>query len=603
MPITPEILLMLSLLGLTIFIFASEIVRIDIGALLILVLLGLSGLIPGLQTIIPDHLIFSGFSSNAVIAIIAVMILGAGMDKTGILNSVAKYISRKGKTEKRLTILTSGTAGTISSFMQNTGAAALFIPVVSRIASRTGMPIRRLLMPMGCCAITGGTLTLVGSSPLILLNDVLPDDMDKFSLFSVTPIGAALLIASIAYFVIFGKYVLPRKDDKKSKHLSAASYFSKVYGLNSHIYEIDVLNNSPLIGKSIEHIERVFGIRIIAAQVGNENRIAPAREVLIEANKSIAIIGASNAITQLQEDEFLVIYDSTRRFADQLSPLTAGMAEVVIPPNSEIIGKTPAELVMRSTYGLTVLSIRRGEQNIFDDIRSTTLQAGDTLVCHTTWNQLARLLKNRDFVVITRNFPHEQQRPHKLKQATACLAIAFGLVLFSNIPLSLSLMTGALGMILTGVMRIDEAYEAISWKTVFLLACLIPLGIAMQTTGTANWLSYHILTNFNNVPEIVLQIAIALTTVFFTLTMTNVGATIIAVPLAVTIAQTSGYSPEMFALLAALSASNAFILPTHQVSALIMGPGNYSVRDFLRAGSGLTVVFITVLIIMLNLLY
>lgn len=603
MPITPEILLMLSLLGLTIFIFASEIVRIDIGALLILVILGLSGLIPGLNTILPDNLIFSGFSSNAVIAIMAVMVLGAGMDKTGVLGSVAKYISRKGKTEKRLTVYTSTSVGIISSVMQNTGAAALFIPVVSRIASRTGMPIRRLLMPMGCCAITGGTMTLVGSSPLILLNDLLPDDMAKFSLFSVTPIGITLLISCIIYFVLFGRYVLPRKEENKNKHLSAASYFNKVYDLNSHIYEIEVLTDSALIGKSVEHIESVFGIRIIAAQVGNENRIAPARGVLLEANKAIAVIGANNAITQLEEDEHLVIHDSTRVFADQLSPLTAGMAEIVIPPNSEIIGKTPAELVMRSTYGLTVLSIRRGEKNIFDDIRTTNLQAGDTLLCHTTWNQLARLLSNRDFVVITRNFPHEQQRPHKIKQATACMLIAFGLVFFSDIPLSLALMTGALGMILTGVMRIDEAYEAISWKTIFLLASLIPLGVAMQTTGTAAWIAHHILTDFPNMPEIALQVAIALTTIFFSLTMTNIGATIIAVPLAVTIAQASGYSPQLFALIAALSASNAFILPTHQVSALIMGPGNYSVRDFMRAGTGLTVILLVTLIVTLNIIY
>ncbi len=594
---------MLSLLGLTIFIFTKEVVRIDIAALLILVILGLVGLIPGLEDMISEDILFSGFSSNAVIAIMAVMILGAGMDKTGVLNSVAKYISRKGKTEKRLTFLTGTSVGVISSVMQNTGAAALFIPVVSRIASRTGMPLRRLLMPMGCCAITGGTMTMVGSSPLILLNDLLPNDMEPFGLFSVTPIGICLLTAAICYFLFLGKYVLPKKEKKSSKHLSAASYFNKVYGLNSHIYELDVGPESALTGKSIEHIENVFGLRVIAAQVGNESRIAPSRDVLIEGNKSIAIIGGTNVISQLEEDPYITIHKSTRIFSDQLSPLTAGMAEVLIPPNSELIGKTPAELVMRSTFGLTVLSIRRGEKNIFDEIRSTELQAGDTLVCHTTWNQLARLLKNRDFVVITRNFPHEQQRPNKLKQATASILVAFGLVFFTDVPLALALMTGAVGMVLTGVMRIDEAYEAISWKTVFLLASLIPLGAAVQSTGTAAWIAFHILENFSGVPEIVLQFTVAITTIFFTLLMTNVGATIIAVPLAITIAQASGYSPELFALIAALSASNAFILPTHQVSALIMGPGNYSVKDFMRAGGGLTVLLMVVLIIVLNILY
>ncbi len=194
-------------------------------------------------------------------------------------------------------------------------------------------------------------------------------------------------------------------------------------------------------------------------------------------------------------------------------------------------------------------------------------------------------------------------RPEKVRYAVIFFAVAIGLVLFTNVRLSIALMTGAVGMILTGVLRIDEAYRSVDWRTVFLLASLIPLGIAVEHTNTAEWIAQHALAALGEVPHWVLLGVIGVLTTVFTLVMSNVGATVLLVPLAVSIALGAGADPRMFALAVGLAASNSFLLPTHQVNALIMGPGGYRNVDFLRAGGIMTVLFLTVLVPMLLLLY
>jgi di/tricarboxylate transporter len=209
---------------------------------------------------------------------------------------------------------------------------------------------------------------------------------------------------------------------------------------------------------------------------------------------------------------------------------------------------------------------------------------------------------NPNFVVVT-DFPREINRPHKVAHALAFFAIALGLVLFSDLRLSLALLVGAVGMILSGVLSMDEAYKSIAWQTVFLLASLLPLGMAMETTGTAAWVAQECLQIIGDVSIWVIQLALAVLTTALTLVMSNVGATVLLVPLAVKIALGTGADPAMFALTVALAASNSFLLPTHQVNALIMGPAGYRVADFIRAGGIMSVLFLALLMISLNLLY
>jgi di/tricarboxylate transporter len=206
-------------------------------------------------------------------------------------------------------------------------------------------------------------------------------------------------------------------------------------------------------------------------------------------------------------------------------------------------------------------------------------------------------------VVITTEYPREELRPKKVIWAGIFFTIALTMVLFTDIRLSIALLTGAIGMVLSGVLKIDEAYEAVSWKTVFLLASLIPLGLAVEQTGTAKWIADQTLAVVGDMPIWVIQLSIAILATFFTLVMSNVGATVLLVPLAVNIALGVGADPALFALTVAIATSNSFLIPTHQVNALTMGPGGYRVPDFLRAGSVMTILFLIVMITMLNLIY
>ena len=230
------------------------------------------------------------------------------------------------------------------------------------------------------------------------------------------------------------------------------------------------------------------------------------------------------------------------------------------------------------------------------------LQAGDTLVLHARWQDVAPIAKNKDFAVVT-DFPREDTRPEKLPHALIFFLIALGLILFTELRLSVALMTGAIGMIISGVIRVDEAYQSIGWQSVFLLASLIPLGLAMEATGTAAWVAQQTLIVLGDVPIWVLQASIAVLATIFTLLMSNVGATVLLVPLAVNIAIGAGADPAVFALTVAIATSNSFLIPTHQVNALIMGPGGYRVADFMRAGGIMTILFLVIMMVMLNLIF
>ncbi|AOU99247.1 potassium transporter TrkA [Acidihalobacter yilgarnensis] len=604
MSLTPTMMVVLGLLAFTVFLFVTEIVRVDVAAVLVMVLLGLLTLVPGLEKLTDAKRLFEGFASNAVISIIAVMIIGAGLDKTGMMGRLAGMILRVGgRTERRLIPLISGTVGLISSFMQNVGAAALFLPVVARISARSGLPMSRLLMPMGYCAILGGTVTLVGSSPLILLNDLLPPGIPRFKLFEVTPIGLALLATGILYFVIAGRYVLPSNNTPGARGADVMGYFRRLYGLDLAVIEARVAPDSRLASRLVGEIEEVDGVHVIAALVDGTPIIAPPRDVAVEAGTHLVImVERARQVSYLNESG-LTPKPELDIFNDLLAPTRAGVCEVVIPTRSRLIGHSLRELWMRKTYGLAVLAIHRGRETLREGLRDVELQPGDTLVCHNTWETLARIDSDRDFVVVTTEYPHEEERPHKLAFALFFFALAIGLVLFSPLRLSLSLMVGAIGMVLSGVLHMDEAYKAVDWKTVFLLAALIPLGMSMEQTGTAAWIAAQALHLLDGAPLWAIEAVVAVLATVFSLVMSNVGATVLLVPLAISMAVESGGDPRLFALIVGLATSNSFIIPTHQVNALILGPGGYRVKDFLRAGGIMSVLFLVVMLLMLNLVF
>lgn len=606
--LTTDMKLVLGLVGLTMVLFLFDRVRPDVVALVVLVLLGLTGLVA------PEDL-FGGFAGNAVISIIATMILGAGLERTGALNRLAGWLLRRADgSERKLLFLTSAVAGFNSSIMQNPAVMALYMPVASRLSARTGVALSRMLLPISAAIVMGSGLTMVGNSPLILLNDLLISananlpsgavTLHALGMFAPLPIGIALLAASLLYFRYVGDKQLSDEDDGGVTPARTQSYFAQTYGIEGDVHELTVSADSPLVGMTLGEVETMTDAPLILAlKSADESRLAPPADARIWVGDVIGAMGQREQIAAFSQANFLHLNSRLRHFADLFNPSRAGIAEAVIPPNSRFIGKTAADLQLRKQYRLSLLAVNRDKEVIRDDLRKLPLRAGDMLVLHSIWRNLADAAAKKDFVVIT-DYPKGEQRPHKFKIAMGIFAMSMLLALSSRIPVPIALMTGVAGMLIAGVIQMDEAYASINWKTVFLMACLIPLGWAMDSSGAAAWIAGHSIDRIpDSTPLWLIEIALAVLTVAFSLVVSHVGATIMMVPLAINLALAANGNPMVFALIVALSASNNFMTSSNPVISMVIGPGNYSARDLWRIGLPLSLLYTLVIVLMVNLIW
>lgn len=606
--LTNDMKLVLGLVGFTMAMFLFERIRADVVALIVLVILGLTGLVA------PEEL-FGGFSGTAVMSIIATTILGAGLDRTGALNRLASWLLRRGHgIEQRLLMMTTGIAGLNSSFMQNPSVMALYLPVASRLAARSGLSLQRLLLPIAAAIVMGGALTMVGNSPLILLNDLLisannnlPSGMatlEPLRMFAPLPVGVALIAASLLYFRFYGDKKLRDETETSVAPARTESYFASTYGIEGDVFEMVVTAESPLVGMSLGEAEAIHDAPLmLALQTGSDTRLSPPADMRIWVGSVLGVMGTRQEVHDFAQNHFLRLSSRLRHFGDLFNPSRAGISEAVVPPTSRYIGKTAADLRLRKQSGISLLAINRDKKVMRDDVRKIPLRAGDLLVFHSIWQDLAVAAESRDFVVVT-DYPKGEQRPHKFKIAMTIFAITILIALTSKLPVSLTLMTGVAGMLLTGVLRMDEAYAAINWKTVFLMAGLIPLGWAMDSSGAAAWVAGHTVERLpEGIPIWLLEIAVALLTTAFSLVISHVGATIVMVPLAINLALAAGGNPTAFALIVALSASNNLMTASNPVISMITGPANYTSRQLWRVGGPLSLIYTCVVVLTINLMF
>jgi len=600
--LTTEMIMVMAMICVAIFLFIVEWIRVDVVAILMMVSL------PLLHLVTPKEA-FVGFSSNAVISIIAVIIIGAGLDKTGIINRVVTPVLKiAGNSTSRIVIAISITVAGISSFMQNIGAAALFLPAIQRVSKRLKIPISQILMPVGFCAILGGTVTLVGSSPLILLNDLLvPFNLTPFGLFDVTPIGAALVASGIAYFVLFGRFVLPRsKTSEQPSQDVVPQDPADSYGGMGEPRELCTPEDFTHYREpvTIEGLRKKYLVNVVAiSEPPNLTTVNPPPDKELRDNTHLVLYGTEKNILRLAEEEELILKESLEVFKDTLSEENSGTVEAVVAPRSALLEKTLHEAKLAERFQVTPLAIYRHGRAMVTDISDVTLGVGDAILFQGTWKRLQDL-HDEKLLIFTTPIDVEEMKPEKALFAAGWLAVALTMVIVFKIQLSVCLMTGALGMIITRVLTIDEAYESVDWRTIFLLAGLIPLGIATEKTGTAAWIAHQVLGALGgSVSQIVLLTVIGVLATIFTLVISNVGATVLLVPLVVNMALAAGHDPRMAALVVGMATSNSFLLPTHQVNALYMGPGHYRSVDFIKAGGILSVVFIVVMILTIDLFY
>lgn len=605
--LTPDMQLVFALLCFTVFMLVLEWIRADLIALLVVVVIGITRLIPVEQ-------LFEGFAGNAVISLLGVMIMGAGLDRTGVLNKAASFILRLSKgIESRLGLLINAMAGGLSAIMQSQALVALFVPVASRVSARTGVPLARLLLPMAFCILAGTNVTMISNSPLILLNDLIASanrnlppgaqTVEPFSLFAIAPVGLALLLTGLAYFAIFTRRLLP--TDEESPNVTPGrteTYFAETYGIAGEVCELTVTAESPLVGMSIAEAEALRGAPLILAiKNGDEVRLAPPADTMIWVGTVLGALGKREQASDFANLNLLRVQTRLRNFRDMFDPTRAGISEAVIPPNSHFVKQTVADLRLRKRFGISVLAVNRGDEIFREDVRTVALRPGDTLVLHGLWRDLTLAAENHDFVVVT-DYPKEEGRPGKIWHATFFFALAMGLGLFTDLRLSVAMLTGAVGMLLSGVLNMEEAYGAVNWKTIFTLACLIPLGWAMDTTGAAAWIAQEVLRYLGAWPQWGLQAVIAILALFFSQVVSNVGATVMMVPMAINIALASNGNPAVYALIVAISTSNSFVIASaNPVLTIVAGPGGYRARDFIRVGLPLTVLMLMVMLVVVNL--
>ena len=593
---TAEIALVFVVLGVIVLLFVTEALRVDVIAICAMVVLAWLGLVTPAEA-------FSGLASNAVVSIMGVMILGHGIDRTGVMRLITRPILRAaGTSETKIIALVSGVVGLISAFLQNIGAAALFLPAMMRIAKRSRLSISRLLMPMGFAAILGGTLTMVGSGPLIILNDLLRQGgLAPYGLFDVTPLGLALLGVGIVYFLVAGRFVLPVSAGTEAPR-SKQQELIEAWELPSTVVEARVPASSPLVGKTRETaaVRRDYGISLLAVSQGEEILYAPWRHTRFEAGERLALLGADADIDRLVAERGVEREEESKSFDRLRRSGESGFAEVVILPRADIVGQSIRQIALRRQYGVEPLILLSSGGQERSDFSDQPLEAGHTMVVHGLWENVRRVGQDPNFAVVT---PIEAEESDRSKARLAVLCLLGSLVLvFLGAKLSLALLTGALSMILLRVVPIDDAYRAIDWRTIFLLAGLIPLGIAMDNSGAARFVAEKMVV-LQAAHPLVLMTALALLTTLFSLFMSNVAATVLLVPLVVTMAQMADIDGRVLGLLVAVCASNSFILPTHQVNALLMAPGGYRNADYMRSGGIMSVLFIFVAVLMAYVFY
>ncbi len=584
------VLTVLIILGVTVVLMVFEILRIDMVALICMLALGWTGILTPQETL-------SGFSSNAVIAILAIMILGQGIAKTGLMDRYSQFILKNVGTERsRVITVLSLSAGLLSAFVQNIGSAALFLPGTIHLSRRAKIAVSALIMPLGFACILGGTLSMVGSSSLIVVNDLLRNaEMEPYGLFSVTPVGVLLLLSGVALFFFFGKWILPERP-YQGKLTSDQENLVKFLNLPDKIWHYKIPADSSLIGLTTEQsgVWDKYNLHILGLSRGDDVSYAPWRETHFQAGHELALLGDKEPVQRFAANYGLVLQEGVQRLESLKDPEKAGFAEIVIPPRSELVGQTIRQYALRKRDVVEpVILFSKGER-VSGDFSDHLILPGDIFIVHGLWENISALKNSANFVVAT-PFKYEGKELSKAWIAASCFLIAIALAMTGS-PLALSFFTGAVVMILVRVLTIQEAYRAIDWKVIFLLAGLIPLGSAMQKSGAAAYLADKMMLLVQGGHPIILIISIAVLSTLLSLVISNVGTVVVLTPLIMNMAVIGGLDPRPLALMAALCATNSFILPTHQVNAMLMSAGGYRNADYLKAGSLMTLIFLVVVV-------
>jgi di/tricarboxylate transporter len=579
--------LVLGLILAALIFFALEVTRPDIialGVTLVLLLTGTVGIAEG----------FSGFSNPAVITVIAMFILSAGLVRAGVADWIARMVARAGGTSPiLLTLLVMGAAGVMSAFMNNIAAVAVLMPAMFVIARQTGYPATQLLMPLSFGSLLGGLTTVIGTPPNLLVAIALEDaGWEPFRMFDFLPTGAVILAVGAAYMALVGRFLIPERESD--------SDLTETYELQDYLTELIVPEGSEFADKSLAEsdVHSRLGLTVLRVQrESDEGRVflTPSPNTVLRVGDRLVVEGS---ITDLvgEASRPLDIYAETKLTAEALTNEETRLGEAAIAPGSRLVGTRIERGWIRRRYGVLVLALRRRGQTLRDRFISIPLEVGDVLLVQGPEQALAEMAGSRDFLMVNR-LESKRRFPKKAPLALGSMAIAVGAAATGLLHISVAGLLGALLMVVTGCIRPEEMYRDIEWWVIFLIAFMMPLGIAMDDdhSGTARWLAELLVDAVGDYGPYVLLAGLIVFTTLITEVMSNAAAAVLLAPIGIAIAVGLGFEPYPFLMGIAIGASTTFLTPIgHQSNLLIYGVGNFKFSDFPRVGAPLNVIIFAV---------
>ncbi len=589
-------------LAAAVVLFVTDKLRLDLVAVLVMLSLGLSGIISSSEML-------AGFSSSVVILIAGLFIVGEALAQTGISYAVGdKIVQIAGDEEWKLIVLLMLAVAALASVMSVTGSGAIFIPIAIRLANRANISPSRLLLPLAYGALIGGMLTLIGTPPNLVANaELLKAGMEPFNFFIFTPIGLVMLAMAIIHMLVYGRFVLPRKTGGQSvtnKGRRTLQGLLRSYAIEDKIVRLTVRETSPLIGETVvsAKLRRKVGLTIFALE-----RVNPARsKALVQpAYPDLEFQSGDILFGVLDEklgDEMMSILgvqlSAIEKQNHHLSARELGMADLVIPQESDLVGRTISGAGFRTRHGLSVVGAMRRGVPIHENFGNTELEFGDQLLVAGEWDDIRKLRTDREnFLLLA--FPEEMQNylpKRKLAPiALVILAVMLALIIFRAVPSVTAVVCAATAMVCTGCVSPKRAYESINWPSLVLIAGMIPMATALDKTGGLSLIVDYMMTLVGSNSPTMMMIALFLLTSIFSQFTSNTATAVLIAPVAFQVANIMGVRPEPMLMSVAIAASTAFCTPVASpINTLVMGPGNYRFMDYVRIGVPLQLLSIIV---------
>ncbi|MFC4864352.1 SLC13 family permease [Pseudomonas sp. MAHUQ-62] len=604
-----DLLMVLGLLMAAITLFVLNKPRMDVVALLVIVALPLTGILDISHTL-------AGFSDPSVVLIAALFVIGDGLVRTGIAYRLGDWlVARAGSSETRLLVLLMLAAAGLGSVMSSTGVVAIFIPVALGVAARLKIAPARLMMPLAFAGLISGMLTLVATAPnLVVHSELRRAGLDGFGFFSLTPVGLAVLALGIVYMLLTRHWLTPRGVDQAdaAPRLTLAD-LATAYALEDRERRLKVRADSPLVRQALNELElrKQYGINVIAVERQRRFRtllLMATGNTLLEPGDVLLVDLASPAIGLLGAYEELGLEPLPLPSSYySLHAHSLGLAEVALPPESKLPGKTIQELGFRSRHQLNVVGLRRHGEALEGVLVDEKLKASDTLLVAGEWKAIHHLQgQSRDFLVLSLPAEVDEVAPtaRKAPYALLSLAVMIFLMVSGLVP---NVMAALIGCLLMGAFRcidLDSAYRAIHWPTLILIVGMLPFAQALQQTGGIDLAVKGLVALLGNAGPYAMLASLFIVTALIGLFISNTATAVLMAPVAIATAQQLGMSPYPFAMIVALAASAAFMTPiSSPVNTLVLGPGQYRFGDFVKVGVPFTILVMIVSVFLVPLVF